>query len=108
MAVTVTYSDLVIGFPNPDKLRKKMEKLGAEPRITALTTPEGYDTYDAVLTAELGDKEYEMSDSLLCEERDALDTLSDDGVNHDTSAIEDVERGSDTVYLYFRDIGYDV
>ena len=38
MAVTVTYSDLVIGFPIPDKLRKKMEKLGAEPRVTILMT----------------------------------------------------------------------
>lgn len=94
MSVTVTYSDLILAFDIPEDLNEKTQELEAEPEIISLDE-------DGTLTVELDGEEYTMGTLLLAEERDALEV-----VGFKISAIEDINWGSQYLYLEFREIDY--
>lgn len=107
MSVDVTYSSLRLLFDIPEDMLEKIRETGEEPEIQAFTMPGGYDTYDAKLSVEFEGEEYEIN--LLIhhpEERDALDTISPDGVNVDIDHIEDVDW--EDGWIDFSDAEYSV
>lgn len=106
MSVTVTYSELILAFDIPEELSVKMQELDRDPVIVALTSPDGLNSEYAVLTAQLDGKEYKMSTSLLADEREALEAISDDDINMDTSKIKRTDWSSQFAYVEFKDIEY--
>lgn len=106
MSVTVTYSDLILAFDIPEELNEKIQELGRKPVIVGLTSPDGLGSDYVVLTAQLDGEEYKLGTSLLADEREALEVISDDDINMDTSKIKRTDWSSQFAYVEFKDIEY--
>lgn len=106
MSVTVTYSDLVLAFDIPEELNEKIQELDRKPVIVGLTSPDGLGSDYAVLTAQLDGEEYKLGTGLLADEREALEVISDDDINMDTSKIKRTDWSSQFAYVEFKDIEY--
>lgn len=104
MSAIITYSEFLLTFDIPEELSAKVEVSDSTPEVVSFVLSGGRGSGRAVLTVKLDGEEYELNTRLYPEEYDALDSITNDGINCDINKIVGIEWGSYCAYVEFGEI----
>lgn len=104
MSTVITYSEFLLTFDIPEELSAKVKVSDSTPEVVSFVLSGGRGSGHAVLTVKLDGEEYELNTRLYPEEYDALDSITNDGINCDTNKIVGIEWGSYCAYVELGEI----